>query len=144
MVIATHIIFTAYGFWLPNDPRGSWSDFVAAWELLLVGGKATTVTTRQSLAHRAHDAGERREAKEHLNYPPVRFDGRQAQAIAEGFKKAIAESDYRVHACSIMPDHVHVVVTRHDQEARRIAGHLKGRGSQALSARGLHPFGDVP
>jgi len=25
MVIASHDIFTFYGFWLPNDPRGSWS-----------------------------------------------------------------------------------------------------------------------
>ena len=33
MIIAYHVIFGMYGFWLPNDPRGSWSDFVAAWEL---------------------------------------------------------------------------------------------------------------
>lgn len=25
MVIAYHLIWTAYGFWLPNDPRGSMS-----------------------------------------------------------------------------------------------------------------------
>jgi len=23
-IIAYHIVFGAYGFWLPNDPRGSW------------------------------------------------------------------------------------------------------------------------
>jgi len=27
MVIAYHAIFSTYGFWLPNDPRGSWSEF---------------------------------------------------------------------------------------------------------------------
>lgn len=31
MVRWYHAIFSAYGFWLPNDPRGSWSDFVRAW-----------------------------------------------------------------------------------------------------------------
>src|SRR5438034_5148372 len=41
MVLASHGIFTAYGFWLPNDPRGSWSDFVRSWELFLAGGFAT-------------------------------------------------------------------------------------------------------
>ena len=46
-VLAAHVIFTAYGFWLPNDPRGSWSDFVASWELLKFG-RATKVTTRAS------------------------------------------------------------------------------------------------
>src|ERR1700680_1345456 len=32
-VLVAHVIITAHGFWLPNDPRGSWSDFVGAWEL---------------------------------------------------------------------------------------------------------------
>ena len=32
-VLAYHLILTNYGFWLPNDPRGSWSEFVRAWEL---------------------------------------------------------------------------------------------------------------
>jgi hypothetical protein len=36
-LLAAHIIFTAYGFWLPNDPRGSWSEWVAAWELFRFG-----------------------------------------------------------------------------------------------------------
>src|SRR5437899_6098149 len=50
MVLASHVIFTTYGFWLPNDPRGSWSDFVAAWELFRAGGPATKTTTRRSVA----------------------------------------------------------------------------------------------
>src|SRR4051812_39201122 len=32
MIVGYHVIFSAYGFWLPNDPRGSWSDFVGSWE----------------------------------------------------------------------------------------------------------------
>jgi REP element-mobilizing transposase RayT len=140
MVLATHIIFTAYGFWLPNDPRGSWSDFVAAWELFLKGGKATKVDTRRSLAHDDHDAAKRRQTKGALKQPPVRFNGLQAISIAHGFAKAISESAYRVLACSIMPDHVHLVVERHAHEARAIVRHLKGRASQELSADLLHPF----
>lgn len=27
-MLGAHVIFGAYGFWLPNDPRGSWSEFV--------------------------------------------------------------------------------------------------------------------
>lgn len=33
MALGSHIILSAYGFWLPNDPRGPWSDFVGAYEL---------------------------------------------------------------------------------------------------------------
>ena len=40
MVHGYHVIVCAYGFWLPNDPRGSWSDFVGKWELVRFG-KAT-------------------------------------------------------------------------------------------------------
>ena len=54
MILATHAIFSAYGFWLPNDPRGSWSTFVASWELFKYG-PATTVSTRRSIAHQPHD-----------------------------------------------------------------------------------------
>jgi hypothetical protein len=30
MVIAYHLVWTIYGTWLPNDPRGSGSHFIAA------------------------------------------------------------------------------------------------------------------
>ncbi|HEY5314071.1 MAG TPA: hypothetical protein VIK18_16185 [Pirellulales bacterium] len=53
--IAYHIIFCAYGFWLPNDPRGSWSTFVGSKLLYRKFGPATKVTTRESLAHQPHD-----------------------------------------------------------------------------------------
>jgi REP element-mobilizing transposase RayT len=140
MVIASHVIFTGYGFWLPNDPRGSWSDSVRSWEILRAGGAATKINERRSVADRAHDAVARRAAKAALRYPPVRFDGVQALAVAKGFAQAIDESDYSVYACAIMPDHMHLVAGRHAHDARRIAGHLKTRATQKLAAAGLHPM----
>ena len=49
MVLASHLIISAYGFWLPNDPRGSWSDFVGSWELLKFG-PATKVNDSRNYA----------------------------------------------------------------------------------------------
>ena len=46
MVLAYHVIFSIYGFWLPNDPRGSWSEFVGAWELVRYGTSTKTNTRR--------------------------------------------------------------------------------------------------
>ncbi len=138
---AYHLVLTAYGFWLPNDPRGSWSDFVRHWELLRFGD-ATKVATRHSLAARPHDRRARESAKRALRYPPVRFSGRQALAIGVGFKRAIEESGYAVHACSILPDHVHLVIARHDHRIEQIAAHLKGRATQQLSAEGIHPLAE--
>ena len=51
MVLGYHVIIGAYGFWLPNDPRKSWSDFVGSWDLFRFG-KATTTTETRSLAGR--------------------------------------------------------------------------------------------
>src|SRR5579864_6353172 len=83
-VIAYHLIITTYGFWLPNDPRGSWSDFVGAWELLRFG-PATKTVARRSAAHDPHDVKLRLEAKKYLARKPVEFTGLQARAVARGF-----------------------------------------------------------
>src|SRR5437868_1302031 len=139
MVLASHGIFSAHGFWLPNDPRGSWSDFVRSWELFRYG-PATKTTERRSLAYDPHDHDLRERAKTALKYPPVLFTGEQARAIATGFARAIHESNYRILACSILPDHVHVVPQRHEYPVERIIGHLKARATQQLVAEGLHPF----
>ncbi len=140
MVLTYHVIFGAYGFWLPNDPRGSWSDFVGAWELLLAAGKTTRTHERKSLASEPHDSSARLRAKESLKYDPVHFDGLQARCVAGGFHKAIAEADYKVFACSILPEHVHLVIGRCERKAERIAGHLKARATQQLTADNIHPL----
>jgi REP element-mobilizing transposase RayT len=139
IVRAHHLVITAYGFWLPNDPRGSWSDWVRRWELLRFG-KATKVTTRRSVAGRRHDFQLRQAAKKALRYPPVCFTGRQALAIGVGFRRAIEESGYVVYACSILPEHSHLVAARHVHKGELIIGHLKGRATQQLLSEGLHPL----
>jgi REP element-mobilizing transposase RayT len=139
VILATHAIFSAYGFWLPNDPRGSWSNFVASWDLLKFGN-ATTVTTRRSVAHVKHDAVRRWAAKMELQYPPVRFTGVQALSIARGFSAAIRDGGYVVHACCILPDHVHLVVQDHMRPIRRIVGHLKSASTRQLQADGKYTF----
>jgi REP element-mobilizing transposase RayT len=132
MILAYHVVFGTYGFWLPNDPRGSWSDFVASWELVQFG-KATKTIERRSLAHVAHDRRLRDEAKRALKFSPVVFSGRQALAVAQGFDRARKESGYILHACSILFEHVHLVIGR----IERMVGHLKTRATQQLSATGL-------
>ncbi len=139
MVIGYHIIIGAYGFWLPNDPRGSWSSEVWAKHLRQFG-RATKVDTRHSLAHREHDHTKRLKAKQRLKYPPVRFTGVQARAVGRGFAKSIAELSLNVYACVIMPDHVHLATGRYQSKAEYIAGYLKRAGTQRLSIERLHPM----
>jgi len=139
MLLGFHVIFSTYGFWLPNDPRGSWSDSVRCWELVRFGA-ATKVNTRASVADVEHDRKLRWAAKRALKYPEVHLTGQQAQAVGFGFRDAVQESDYIIHACSILPQHVHMVLGPHSRRIQRIVGHLKARATQQLIERGLHPL----
>jgi REP element-mobilizing transposase RayT len=140
MVLASHCICTFYGFWLPNEERGSWSDFVRSWDLYAGYGEATKIDDRRSVAWRPYDHQRRTEALGSLKYNPVELTGVQALAVAHGFSVAIEEGQYRVVACSILPRHVHMVIIRHDRLVERIIGHMKARATQQLRVEGMHPF----
>ncbi len=139
MVRASHVIFSAYGFWLPNDPRGSWSDFVGSWELFR-HGPATKTTSRRSVAQAAHDQQQRRVAKDALQRPPVIFNGHQALAIANGFQFVVARDGLSVHACAVLPDHVHLVIRRHERSIEQIVTRLKAGATKRLLLEHRHPF----
>jgi REP element-mobilizing transposase RayT len=139
MLLGFHVIFSTYGYWLPNDPRGSWSDWIRSWELLKFG-PATKVDTRRSVAGKKHDVALRNRAKQALAYPEVVFNGKQALAVGNGFRGAIEEAEYSIFACSILPQHVHLVIGPHSRNIDRIVAHLKSRATQQLNAQGLHPL----
>jgi len=131
MIIAFHSIFTAYGFWLPNEPRGSWSDFVAAWELRQFG-PATTVTTRRSIAKRPYNHGLKQRMTATLKYAPVKFTGEQARTIGQAF----AASPYIIHACAVLQEHVHLVISHTPRHIRSVIGDLKSAATRALREQG--------
>src|SRR5262249_31023160 len=76
-----------------------------------------------------------------LKYPAVRFTGIQARAIGWGFHDLVRRDGLTVWACSILPDHVHVVLGRHPETVEKTAERLKGAATQRLLEEGLHPFG---
>jgi REP element-mobilizing transposase RayT len=141
MVIAYHAIFAAYGFWLPNEERGSWSTEVWAPHLKTFG-PATKTTERRSLANRSFDREKRRAARDSLKYRPVRFNGLQARAIERGFADIAAKLNLQLYACAIMHDHVHIVPRRHRLPIEEIVGHLKRAATRELNREDLHPLAD--
>jgi REP element-mobilizing transposase RayT len=138
-MLAAHIIVGAYGFWLPNDPRGSWSEFVGSFELHKYG-KATKVDVRRSVAAQLHDTARRKEAKTALKHDPVKFNGVQARAIGRGFASYVEKSGIAVHACAILPDHLHLVVARHRLAYEHLTIALKGAATRRLNEEGIHPL----
>ena len=139
MVLASHVVLGLYGFWLPNDERGSWSDFVGSWELLRFG-KATTVSVRHSLARRPFDPDKREAARAALKYPPVTLTGIQARAIGRGFTEYAADAGLAIYACAILPQHVHLILARHRLDVEQLVNQLKGAATRRLIEEGVHPF----
>ena len=139
MILAHHAIFANYGFWLPNDQRGSWSTEIWA-QHLRVFGPATKTTERRSLANRPFDPSLRPRARQVLLYPPVQLDEAKRNAVAAGFAEIIPKLDLHVLACAIMPDHTHLVTRPHRESIEQIVGFLKRAGTRKLNELDLHPL----
>jgi REP element-mobilizing transposase RayT len=140
MIHGYHAILPMYGFWLPNDPRGSWSDFVRKWELVRFG-KATRTAARRSLVELSDaELRERESAQGALAYPPVKINGRQAAGIARGFAAKAAKSNYTIWACSILLEHTHLVIARHTYKVEQIMNLLKGAATSQLIEETCHPL----
>jgi len=139
MVIAYHVIWTTYGFWMPNEERGSWSTEVWAKHLRRFG-PATKVDTHRSLARKPYNRDRRRAMRAALKYPAVRLTGRQAQAAASGIGSVARSLGLVVVACAVMPDHVHVVVLRHALTIEDIAQRMMSAATRCMTRRELHPL----
>jgi len=139
-MLGWHLIFSTYGFWLPNDDRGSGSVRVRGQYIYDVAGEATKVYTRHSVAHKPHDVRLQRLAKESLKYPAVELSGVQARAVARGIGLIIPKAKLMIHACAIMPDHVHVVVAAHKLDGDELIACLKRAGTRGMNDEGLHPM----
>jgi len=141
-VVAFHVVVSTYGFWLPNDPRGSWSNEVRA-ENIAEFGPATKVATTRSVAGASHDASARLSAKRALVRPEVKFDGPQARSVALGMGELAAQAGYVLYAFAILPQHVHMVIRRHRFAIEQVVRKLRQAGTLRLLADGLHPFADL-
>jgi REP element-mobilizing transposase RayT len=140
MVHGYHVILGAYGYWLPNDPRGSWSDFVVKWELIRFGHASKDVKQRKLSELAPEELAAREAAKRVLKYSPVQFSGVQAQAIARGFNAACERNNYTLWACAIMPEHTHLVIARHRYKIEQVVNLLKGEATRQLIDDGIHPL----
>jgi len=137
--LAYHIIYSAYGFWLPNDPRGSWSTFVGSQRLFELFGPATKVSIPESVARTPHDWRQRLAAKRELKFSPAKFNGAQAREVAHAIRDVVNEHAIVVLACAVMPEHVHLVTAAHKLSPTKIVASCRAQASRALHDNGLWP-----
>jgi REP element-mobilizing transposase RayT len=134
IVIAHHIMWTLYGWWLPNDPRGSTSrsirnDLIAELGKLHFGRKRIQPVGSDIRKFYA-------QANAALKYPLLSFDPVDYTLVAEAISQSLNDCKYTCYACAIMPDHVHLLIRKHKDQAEEMIEKV-----QALSRKRLVEVG---
>ena len=123
MVIAHHLIWTAYGWWLPNDPRGSAShlirsDVIADLGELHYGRKRVQPASSEIRTFYEN-------AKQLLKHELQTFSPAEIALIADAFADEIHKRNYTCYACAIMPDHIHILIRKHRDRAEDMIAHFQ-------------------
>ncbi len=141
LVIAYHLIWTAYGHWLPNDPRGSGSKSVACDIIAELGELHHGRKPIQPPGKVVRDFYE--QAAEILKFPILTFDEVAQATIGQGFAQVVEFEKYTCYACAVMPDHVHILIRKHKHTTEEMAKKLKEASRLQLDSNGhrdgIHP-----
>lgn len=141
MVAGYHLIWTVYGYWLPNDPRGSTSLEIRVEVLKSLGDihygrklvQPSSNELRQFFAQ-AHDL---------LAHEVLTFDDDDIELVGSVLGEQIAKHGYTCYACAVMPDHVHILIRRHRDKAEQMIQLFQEATRAALVAAGkrspVHP-----
>jgi REP element-mobilizing transposase RayT len=132
MIIAYHTIFTTYGTWLPNDPRGSYSKEIYNDQLRLLG---EIKYGRQSPPPKKAIMKFYSEAVPVLDRSAYFINDHTRPIVAAGFGCVIRRLNIEVPACAIMNDHVHILVLRSQYRIEYIVNQLKSAATQALKLK---------
>jgi REP element-mobilizing transposase RayT len=135
LVIAHHLMWTPYGWWLPNDLRGSTShsirnDLIAELGKLHFGRRKVQPASCDIRAFYAT-------ARQALAYPLLRFASEEFAAVAAALGEAFLERKYTCYACAVMPDHIHLLIRKHRDSAEEMIDHLQSHSRLRLSAANL-------
>lgn len=137
MIVAHHLIWTAYGWWLPNDPRGSSSHEIRVERIAELGelhsGRKAVQPSSPEL-RLFYD-----NARLALKHELLSFSTEAVALIAEAFTATIEERNYTCYAGAIMRDHVHLLIRRHRDHAEVMLAHLQAGSRERLIQSGTRP-----
>jgi len=78
-----------------------------------------------------------------LRHPLLTFDERARSEIAAAFEGELAKQTYASWACTVMPDHVHILIRKHKHLAEEMAENLMHASRDRLIETG-HRDNDHP
>ena len=134
MVIAHHLVWTAYGWWLPNDPRGSMSKYIDRDVLSELGELHYGRKRVQPESRTIREFYER--AKSRLKDELLTFTSEELVAIGSAFAETMHRERYTCYACALMHDHVHLVIRKHRDLAEDMILKLQISSVKAVRALG--------
>ena len=146
MIAGYHLVWTAYGWWLPNDPRGSTSHEVRAANIADLGelhfGRKPIQPAGRVLRE-FHEATSSR-----LKHELLTFSDAEIQTIGQAFDSTMQIRGYTCYGCAILPDHVHLLIRKHRDKAETMIAALQDASRTALQQAGAratdHPIWGGP
>jgi REP element-mobilizing transposase RayT len=139
MVAAYHLVWTIYGVWLPNDPRGSGSKEILSRFLKELGDihfGRKKIQPSSSVLRKFYS-----QAQPKLKHDVLQFSEEYILLVASAFAYTIKERGYTCYGCAIMPDHVHILIRKHRDKAEEMIGYLQDESWKQLTESRKWPSG---
>jgi REP element-mobilizing transposase RayT len=137
-ILASHLIFTGYGHWLSNDPRGSGSTETRKDVLRELGaihhGRKRVQPPRDEV--RAFY----RQATPRLDHDVLWFDDAMRLTIARAAKQLCNELGYTLYAFCVCSNHMHALARPHRDRAEVMMLKLMNASRTALRESNLVPL----
>jgi REP element-mobilizing transposase RayT len=137
MIAGYHLIWTVYGSWLPNDPRGSSSHEIRCAK---IAGLGELHTGRRKIQPAGPVIREFYEAAQRaLKHDFLTLSRNDIVTIGQAFADAIRRRSYTCYACAIMPDHVHLLIRKHRDAPEKIISELQEAARTAVLEQAERP-----
>lgn len=65
------------------------------------------------------------DARFRLKFPLLELSSDDATQVAEAFAAVIARERYTCYACAIMPDHIHLLIRKHEHSVELMIAHFQ-------------------
>src|SRR5579864_2517605 len=139
MVVGYHLIWTVYGSWLPNDPRGSMSHEIRCADIV---GLGDLHHGRKKVQPAAGDIRKFYEAAQQvLKHRQLKFSDDEIVLLGNEFAEVVRRRGYTCYACAIMLDHVHMLIRKHRDKAEQMIENFQDASRAGLIAQGRRPVG---
>jgi REP element-mobilizing transposase RayT len=146
MVAGFHLVWTAYGWWLPNDPRGSSSHEIRVESIAELGELHHGRKKPQPPGKRIREFYD--QARDALKHPLLTFSDEEIDLIGAAFGQVVQDRKYTCYGCALMPDHIHVLIRKHRDRAEAMIENLQTASRKSLIDAGkralTHPVWGGP